>query len=277
MSDSSSNVSHKTGGTGGSVNTLGTSFTGGTNVQLSIVPQYQPENKERWTTLPQLPSYKLQYSVWHELRSACAHGDELLAPRIRRGQDDPEFDMMNEDGTSIHHSKKGSEKTKQRNILEKWETVKFANFPYQDLSHGYQKSNFKRILKQLIRVEELNLTHNNLDDLGSFSFPCCETLNLNNNHLPSFKDLPSTPRIKHLFVEDNDIHDFIGLERYSGTPLEELCLRGNPITYLVNYRQRVFSMVPNLQVLDGIPKLPEDSVFVECDIPEENKSRCVIS
>ena len=47
----------------------------------------------------------------------------------------------------------------------------FCNLSYQDQQHGYQVSNFIRVLKRLIIVEELNLVSNGLTDLHSVTFP----------------------------------------------------------------------------------------------------------
>ena len=46
-----------------------------------------------------------------------------------------------------------------------------ANLSYQELQHRYQRTNFERVLKRLIRVERLNLLQNEAVDLSSVSLP----------------------------------------------------------------------------------------------------------
>ncbi|VDI72391.1 Hypothetical predicted protein [Mytilus galloprovincialis] len=113
--------------------------------------------------------------------------------------------------------------------------------------------------------------------LHSYSFPKCEVLNINNNYIASFKYLPSIPRVKLLTMEDNDVDNFKGLGNLKS--LEDLYLRGNPITFLINYRQRVFQILPQLKRLDGIPRLQSDLEFDPeyGDMDESmNDSSCVI-
>lgn len=171
---------------------------------------------------------------------------------------------------------KGSAKTKYQHKMEDWENAKSASFCYQELSNKYQRSTFYNILGRLRAVEHLHLTHNELQDLSSYSFPRCEVLNLNNNFLYSFKNLPSIPKIRYLALEDNDIDSFNGLSKLRSSTIEELCLNGNPVTFQINYRPKVFQILTQLKVLDGIPKLQSDLEFQSEEGLNPESSQCVV-
>lgn len=227
----------------------------------------------------ELPSHRFQYSVWHDLRNACLTGTQLKAPRVREGppeKDKAFYKMKDEENKIIHHSIKGSAKINYQHKIEDWENAKSASFCYQELSNKYQRSTFYNILGRLRVVEQLHLTHNELQDLSSFSFPRCEVLNLNNNFLYSFKNLPSIPKIHYLALEDNDIDSFDGLSKLRSSTIEELCLNGNPVTFQINYRPKVFQILTQLKVLDGIPKLQSDLEFQSEEGLNPESSQCAV-
>ncbi|OWF37178.1 uncharacterized protein LOC110440536 [Mizuhopecten yessoensis] len=253
-------------------------------VPLAIVPAYKHLQQQRKfqgpiSELPELPSHRFQYSVWHDLRSGSLKGTELKAPRVREGPAEKGrafYLLKDEDNQNIHHSLHGKQRVQHRTTLEDWNAATSASLCYQELHHQYQKDNFYRILGNLKNVEQLYLVDNSITTLASYSFPKCTVLNLNKNFISSFKKLPSIPKITCLTMEDNDVNSFRGLSSLS--TLEQLYLRGNPISFVVNYRPKVFKMLPHLQVLDGVSKLEDDDVFVdEEDIPDQEPSRCVIA
>ncbi|VCW98408.1 unnamed protein product, partial [Gulo gulo] len=94
------------------------------------------------------------------------------------------------------------------------------------------------------------------------------------NHLTSFKQLPKIPQIQYLSLAENHIESLTGLSSLWCTPLESLTLKRNPCEFHQNYQKRVFSCLPNLKTLDGIPKLPEDSSPPEASIFSK---MCIIS
>ncbi|KAK7487670.1 hypothetical protein BaRGS_00021089 [Batillaria attramentaria] len=214
----------------------------------------------------QLPSRKFQFSVWHDLRSSEIHGPELKAPRVRRGPAEKEkafYLMVDEENNKIHHDLHGRQKDKHRDELETWEKA-------QDLQHRYQKSNLSRILGRLKHVTFLNLRDNSLLDLSAFTFTNCEYLNLDNNYLTSFKQLPTVRNVKYLSMTDNDVSSFSGLSSLRCPPLEELFLIGNPISF------QVFAALPQLKFLDGVVKQEEDMQPPPPD-PNPQQSSCAVS
>ncbi|XP_046381243.1 uncharacterized protein LOC124152362 [Haliotis rufescens] len=274
---SESSISQTTKDTGETTQT----GSDGTNVPLSVVALNQQAGyfRAQQKKLPELPSQRFKHSVWHELRDSSVKGDELKAPRVRKGPDGKErtfYELRDEEDNLIHHSLTGRERTRYRDQAENWETAKFASITYQELQDKYQKKNMERILGRLKQVVHLNLMHNAITSLSHHSFPQCEYLNVNNNYMYSMKNLPSIPRIKHLLVVDNNIEDLQGLKKLRSSNLEELYLSGNPVTFISGYRHRVFKILPHLRVLDGIPRLKSD----DDSEPEEEKESprtCVVS
>ncbi|XP_026107595.1 protein tilB homolog [Carassius auratus] len=148
----------------------------------------------------------------------------------------------------------------EERLQENWENCAVLNLSYQDLGDPYQLENFIRILRRLIRVERLQLVDNALRDLSSVRLPRCKILNLHRNNLTSIRKLPKVPEIQHLCLSENSISSLGELTLLRSTPLRSLTLKRNPCQFLEDYRSRVFSCLPKLQVLDGIPKLQEDSM-----------------
>ncbi|CAI9175350.1 unnamed protein product [Rangifer tarandus platyrhynchus] len=221
-----------------------------------------------------LPSDSFKYLTWHKVEQNDIQGSQLRCPRVREGPsaEEPPF---RQEGCTLPSQKRVLEKNKWETWLqENWEDCKNLNLSFQDLGDPYQVENFNRILRRLIRVETLWLVDNSLVDLSAIRLPSCRVLNMNKNHLTSFKQLPKMPQIQHLSLADNHIETLNGLSSLRHTPLESLMLKRNPCEFHQNYRQRVFSCLPNLEMLDGILKLPEDT-----SPPETNtfSKICIVS
>jgi len=75
-----------------------------------------------------------------------------------------------------------------------------------------------------------------------------------------------------LSLQQNNVESLKGLEVLRKTGIQSLVLKGNPIELDPNYRQNVFRILPNLQLLDGIPRLDSDAVDVVVDA-----KTCIVS
>ncbi|XP_077998059.1 uncharacterized protein LOC144451150 [Glandiceps talaboti] len=225
-----------------------------------------------------LPSNKFRHSVWHDLRANDIKGNELNCPRVRKCPEKKEkvlYTVRDEEGSKIHHSRKGRDKIDYMNNFESWENCTELNLSYQDLGHRFQKENLVRILKKLIRVERLNLADNSLINIHAVSFPRLTHLTLCMNYIDHFKKLPKFPELLELNLADNHIDTLDGLSVLNKrVPLESLDLRRNPVVFTTNYRYRVFQTLPYLHELDGIPKLASDDHEEQYD--DNEASRCVI-
>ncbi|KAF4072040.1 hypothetical protein AMELA_G00269820 [Ameiurus melas] len=209
-----------------------------------------------------LPSSRFRFTSWHEIKETDVRGDQLSCPRVREGpvEDDSAPSNRQIFNKNSRKRREDDEQTWEERLQENWENCTELNLSYQDLGDAFQLENFRRILRRLIRVERLQLVDNALCDLSSIRLPRCKILNLHQNHLKSLAQLPKIPAIEHLCVSENNIRSLAELKLLEHTPLHTLTLRHNPCEFLEDYRSRVFSYLPNLKVLDGIPKLPEDSV-----------------
>uniref|UniRef100_A0A8C5L445 Leucine rich repeat containing 77 n=1 Tax=Jaculus jaculus TaxID=51337 RepID=A0A8C5L445_JACJA len=214
-----------------------------------------------------LPSDSCKYLIWQNIEQHDIKGSQLHCPRVREGPSEEQL-LFRQVRSTLSSKKRVGENHKWETWLqENWEDSK-------NLGELYQVENFNRILRRLIRVETLWLVDNSLVDLSAIRLPRCRILNLNRNYLTSFKQLPKIPQIQHLFLAENYIETLAGLSSLQCTPLESLTLKRNPCEFHQNYRKRVFSCLPNLKMLDGIMKLPEDIL-----IPEHNSfsNLCIIS
>ncbi|KAE8604026.1 hypothetical protein XENTR_v10014537 [Xenopus tropicalis] len=205
-----------------------------------------------------LPCDPFKYLTWHKLKEHDVQGTQIRCPRVREG---PSYEELVTRG-EVHLFQEERDITDKeiwrKRLQENWEQCLNVNLSYQGLGDPYQQNNFHRILRRLIRVERLWLVDNSLKDLSAIRLPRCTELNLSRNHFTSFKKLPKLPAIQHLSLAENNIETLSGLSNLKHSPLESLLLKSNPCEFLEDYRIQVFSILPNLKTLDGIPKLPED-------------------
>jgi len=171
--------------------------------------------------------------------------------------------------------KKRKRRQDYRNKLEDWQRCSCVNLSYQELGHSYQLKEFYKVLRRLIRCIDIELMDNSLSDLHMISFPNCRRLHLQRNFLSSFKKLPKMQNIEHLSLQHNNISSFNGIEVFRKSNLRSLVLDGNPLALEKNYRQRIFQLLPDLKLLDGLPKLQND-VYVDND-ESANAISCTVS
>ncbi|XP_006890450.1 PREDICTED: uncharacterized protein LOC102876878, partial [Elephantulus edwardii] len=185
-----------------------------------------------------LPSDSCKYLTWHEVDQHDIQGSQLRCPRVREGPSEEE--LLFRDGVpSVPPKKRILKKSKWKTWLqENWEDCTNLNISFQDLGDPYQVENSERILRRLIRVQTLWLVDNSLMDLSAIRLPSCRVLNLNKNHLTSFKQLPKIPQIEHLALAENRIETLTGLSSLQRTPLESLLLKRNPCEFHQHYRKR---------------------------------------
>ncbi|KAK6296227.1 hypothetical protein J4Q44_G00339400 [Coregonus suidteri] len=217
-------------------------------------------------------SSRFRFVSWQRLEESDVRGDQLSCPRVREGPSEEDF-FLREDEIPFERGgrrKRREEEEGQRwdeRLQENWENCVELNLSYQDLGDPFQQENFSRILRRLIRVERLQLINNSLTDLSSIRLPRCRSLNLHRNHLTCVRQLPKLPAVEHLCLSENSISTLGGLGALGTSPLHSLTLTRNPVNYIQDYRARVFSCLPKLRVLDGIPKLPEDSMPPGLQLP----------
>jgi len=134
-----------------------------------------------------------------------------------------------------------------------------VNLSYQALGDPYQLKNFERVLMRLVRCKQLQLMDNSLSELSRVCLPNCTMLHLNRNCFQSFKKLPKCPNLEYLNLTENNISKLNGLSSLKKCPLRSLVLTRNPVEYIANFRRKVFGALPQLELLNGYPRLPEDT------------------
>ncbi|XP_063264307.1 protein tilB homolog isoform X2 [Prinia subflava] len=211
----------------------------------NVLPQNRGILGQSWDSRPPfpLPSDSFKYLGWCDLEEQGVRGNQLRCPRVREGPSEEELFFRKEEHTLKKRKQLSDTEKWERRLQENWENCAELNLSFQDLGDLYQVENFKRILRRLIRVEKLWLVDNSLTDLSAIRLP---------------RQLPKIPQIQHLSLAENNITTLSGISDLRHTPLESLTLKRNPCEFQERYRQIVFSNLPNLKMLDGIPKLPED-------------------
>ncbi|XP_075999627.1 uncharacterized protein LOC142992943 [Genypterus blacodes] len=264
------------------VNTLSGSFPKSHSAQYSDLgvthtPLSVEQSPDSGLVSTPLPSSRYRFVSWHHLEQCDVTGDQLTCPRVREGPSEEELFLRDggdvclerERGRRRRHEAEG-QRWEER-LQENWENCSELNLSYQDLGDPFQQENFLRILRRLIRVEKLQLVDNSLTNLSSIRLPRCRMLNLHRNHLMCLRQLPKLPAVEHLCLSENAIGSLGGLGALGNSPLRSLNLIHNPVTFTKGYRAHVFSCLPKLQVLDGIPKLPEDSLPPRPQFPETTR------
>ncbi|KAM3615723.1 uncharacterized protein V6R79_006745 [Siganus canaliculatus] len=223
-----------------------------------------------------LPSSQFQFVSWHRLEQCDITGDQLACPRVREGPSEEELYQREGDDICLELGRRrrrrlGEGQRWEERLQENWENCLELNLSYQDLGDPFQQENFLRILRRLIRVEKLQLVDNSLTNLSSVRLPRCQVLNLQRNYLVCLRQLPKLPAVEHLCLSENAISSLGGLGALRNSPLRSLNLTHNPVSFTQDYRARVFLCLPKLEVLDGTPKLPEDSLPDRPVFPEANR------
>lgn len=86
-----------------------------------------------------------------------------------------------------------------------------------------------------------------------------EQCSLSKNHISSLKCFSNCRNLQKLFLRENDIHSFEELGYLAHlNNLHTLWLADNPIANVSNYRQRVFQMLPQIEVLDDVTQQEAD-------------------
>ncbi|XP_034557139.1 uncharacterized protein LOC117825416 [Notolabrus celidotus] len=258
------------------VNTLSGSFPKSHSSQCSELrvthtPLSVDQSPDSGLVSTPLPSSRYRFVSWHRLEQCDVTGDQLTCPRVREGPTEEELFEREGGNLCLERGRKRREEEGQRweeRLQENWENCLELNLSYQNLGDPFQQENFLRILRRSIRVEKLQLVDNSLTNLSSVRLPRCRMLNLQRNRLVCLRQLPKLPAIEHLCLSENAISSLGGLGTLGNSPLRSLNLIHNPVTFTQDYRARVFQCLPKLEILDGIPKLPEDCLPTRLHFPE---------
>lgn len=112
-------------------------------------------------------------------------------------------------------------------------------------------------LKYNINLQELYLSHNGLQSMddGLLFLPNLKTLDLAGNFIKKIENLQNAKKLKELWMNDNKIDTFDGLNCITSKVIETIYLERNPIQLNdpSKYKQKMLSAFPSLIQLDAIP------------------------
>ncbi|ENN82493.1 hypothetical protein HUJ04_012040 [Dendroctonus ponderosae] len=135
-----------------------------------------------------------------------------------------------------------------------------------------RSTNIVGLTDEFENLETLSLINVGLTSLKGFpKLPNLKKLELSDNRISGgFDILETSPKLAYLNLSGNKIKDVESLESLKSFKyLRHLDLFNNEATSIHNYREKIFSMLPNLKYLDGFD--PEDCEVEESEVEAEEE------
>ena len=103
-------------------------------------------------------------------------------------------------------------------------------------------------------IRVLNLWGNKLSDISILSeLPSLEIISLSSNLIKDISAFKKLKNVSELYLKDNQISDINQIENLKKCKkLEKLVLNDNPIANLINYKQKILEILPQIKKLDDI-------------------------
>ena len=103
-------------------------------------------------------------------------------------------------------------------------------------------------------IRVLNLRGSQISDISILSeLTSLENISLSANQIKDISVFKKLKNIRELYLKDNQINDFSQFENLKNCKkLEKLAIKGNPITTIPNYIQKIVEILPQLKKLDDI-------------------------
>lgn len=112
-------------------------------------------------------------------------------------------------------------------------------------------------LKYNTNLQELYLSHNGLQEMdeGLLHLPNLQTLDLAGNFITKLANLQNARQLKELWMNDNKVDSFDGLNCITSSVIETIYLERNPVQSAdpQKYKQQILSAFPSLIQLDALP------------------------
>jgi len=112
-------------------------------------------------------------------------------------------------------------------------------------------------LRYNVKLEQLYLSHNGLQamDEGLLHLPNLKTLDLAGNFIKKLENLQNAKQLKELWMNDNEIETFEGLDCIQSAVIETIYLERNPIQTqnAQQYKRKILNAFPSLIQLDALP------------------------
>ena len=112
----------------------------------------------------------------------------------------------------------------------------------------------KAYLEEFVNVELLSFSKTGLKSLRNLpELPELKRIELSGNALPAsaLKELLRYKQLHTIKFDDNLVGDYAELEPLKGSLFGNLSFAGNPIASKEDYREKMFELFPELQMLDG--------------------------
>ncbi len=112
----------------------------------------------------------------------------------------------------------------------------------------------KAYLEEFVNVELLSFSNTGLRSLRNLpELPELKRIELNGNGLPAaaLKDLLKYKQLHTIKFEGNNVSEYADLEPLKDSLFGNLSFAGNPIASKADYREEMFKIFPELQLLDG--------------------------
>jgi U2 small nuclear ribonucleoprotein A' len=115
---------------------------------------------------------------------------------------------------------------------------------------GFKISRIENLILTKDQYECIDLTNNDIQVLGNFTFmPNLSTLLLSNNRIQKIEKLP-LPSLKVLILQNNQLQKLGDLDNLMNLELEYLILIGNVVVHFQYYRLYLIHRIPSLKCLD---------------------------
>ena len=126
-----------------------------------------------------------------------------------------------------------------------------------DTEVGEITPDLKKKLESIEGISTLSLNNSKLKSLNNFpSLPNLIRLELMNNKFPAadLKNLAILTELQSLSLSDNEIRSADDLKPLAGLPIAQLDLSGTALAEQADYRDKVFQIFKELQILDNKDK-----------------------
>lgn len=144
-------------------------------------------------------------------------------------------------------------KFRVENAIERHRSIKDGGSRSIDLSN--MDLTFLSHMDQLVLMKEVNLSHNHLSSLDECNMlQCVIALDVSNNELRHItkRHALRLNKLQELSLSNNNISDLELLKTLQHCPvLRKMDLRGNPCCHAPGYIDKVKSLLPSIQELDG--------------------------
>ena len=103
-------------------------------------------------------------------------------------------------------------------------------------------------------IRVLNLRGSQISDISILSeLTALESISLSANQIKDISVFKKLKNIRELYLKDNQINDFAQFENLKNCKkIEKLAIKGNPITTMPNYIQKIVEILPQIKKLDDI-------------------------